>query len=66
MMIGVLFRKLVPMTLFFSDFCMFFWITLKVSDLTLMSLIHFDLILVQCKQQGSASIGVLHVDIQFY
>jgi hypothetical protein len=43
-----------------------FWTTFNVSVLMLMSLIHFDLILVQWGQQGSFNISVLHVDMKFY
>jgi hypothetical protein len=52
--------------LYLSVISLFFWITLKVSGLTLMSLIHFELILVQCNQQGSSSISVLQMGTQFY
>jgi hypothetical protein len=47
-----------------SVFPILFCTSFKVSHLILKSLIHFDLILIQCNKQGS-SFSFLQVDIHF-
>jgi hypothetical protein len=62
--VGVIFRMLLPMTLSFSDFSDFLNY-FQSFRFYIMTLIHLDLILVQCEKQGSSSISVLPGDIQF-
>jgi hypothetical protein len=60
----VLLRKLFSMPIASSVFPAFSSTSFKVLGLTLRSLIHFELILVQGEKHGSSS-SFLHADIQF-
>jgi hypothetical protein len=48
-----------------NTFPMFSSSSFKISDFTLMTLIHFEFIFIQCEKQGSC-FNLVHVDIPFY
>jgi hypothetical protein len=60
-----LFKKSLPMHIYWSVFPKFFCSSLKVSGCSLKSLIHFELTFVHSKRSGSC-FSLLHVDNQFF